>query len=481
MKYFSLIAAIAAAGLAFSACNKEEAAPATTSEAGKAITISINGANLTKATITGENNYSTTHNFSAIDLYFADAANQIVQSRRVTSGNGAEWTSLTDGTGVRYVGLDNVSKVYVIANPTGATVESGNMSSIILDLANYGGSVEEGQIPYIGADESITPLKEEILEGVGATIDPETGDSAEPQDGDMYYTAEVSIRPVVSRLEIGKISVVTTGTKEITGAEIGLTNDDAARTFKVEWEGFAPVLGGIYMSNFYASWQPAPVRTAVSGLFETPKDLNSIVAGEWSAATGITAAVNKEGISWYSNYVTSEYQQLFGAAPTADQSDPSKSVYFDGNKTKCVPFNFLVDYDLTQQGGDIDARTSMQPRFHFQFQFDRTGYSYKAYETTGGGETEITNASDPVLYNALVKDFVMPVTTGNLYYANVVSFKVSDAVQTIKPAKIYSMEEVTINPFNLTIGTVDPGSIHNVIVYVTVVDFDKITVTPSFE
>ena len=80
-----------------------------------------------------------------------------------------------------------------------------------------------------------------------------------------------------------------------------------------------------------------------------------------------------------------------------------------------------------------------------------------------------------------MSDFALAVTPGNLYYANVVEFKESNAVVDIKPAKIYKMDAVVITPANLTTGTIAPQEEYNVIVNVEVVDFDTIAVTPVFE
>ena len=133
-----------------------------------------------------------------------------------------------------------------------------------------------------------------------------------------------------------------------------------------------------------------------------------------------------------------------------------------------------------------------EPHFHFQFQYENpasSGYAYHAYDITDGSEPSDANeikpdGNDQNLYQALVKDFVFEVTVGNLYYANIVQFNnaaTSGTKVDIKPAKIYNMDEVVINPYNLTTGTVKPQDERNVIVYVTVVDFDNITVYPSFE
>ena len=501
MKKSTFIATLATAALALAGCNKEQAVtPAADPDAGtKSITVTINGAGVaSKAAISGSDEYEeNTHDFSTVDIYFTNANDVVIVGRRVEKGDSDEWNSLVgnnSSAGVRYVGLEGVSKVYVVANATGEKIADGaNLNTFILNLEDYAANVEQNTIPYVGGDDEITPLKDEILDGVGASVDPTTGEAATPEEGQQYYTADVTVRPVISRLQIKKISVVNSGELEIDGSEIGEAYN--GKKYLVKWEGFAPVLGGIYMSNIYGAWQPVPANTAATDFFSTPTGQEGISEGKWADGSGIGTDINVENVTWYSNWNsgTSEYDELFEADPVAESS---KSVYFDGTDAgRCVPFNFLVNYDVRAEGEDIAASPALnlnEPHFHFQFQYENpasSGYAYHAYDITDSSDPSDANeikpdGNDQDLYQALVKDFVFEVTVGNLYYANIVQFNnaaTSGTKVDIKPAKIYNMDEVVINPYNLTTGTVKPQDERNVIVYVTVVDFDNITVYPSFE
>ena len=492
MKIYQIIATSAMAVLVLAGCNKETETPATPDpDAGtKTITVTINGANLTKVATDGENPYEETHNFSSIDLYFTTASDVVVLHRQITeTDNATEWANITDAAkGVRYVGLTGVEKVYVVANGgnIGVPARGENMSEIILDMQNYAATVDQNTIPFVGGDADITPLQDELAPDFnGTSVDPETGEETEPEVGQQYYTANVSIRPVISRLEMDKISVQTKGdTESIDGADIDAAYEN--RTFRVHWENFKPVLGGIYMSNFYGKWAPLPAKTAATELFATPTGQNGIAEGKW---VSLAAGLNVEGLAYYSNYTGDEYGQLF---TYAQQAEGDNTVYFDGAGAKCVPFNFLVNYDVTAAEDDIasapliNKAAGNHPTFHFQFQYDGTNadgsvYSCKAQELKEGSWVDLDKNADELLYQAIVSDFALAVTPGNLYYANVVEFKERNAVVDIKPAKIYKMDAVVITPANLTTGTIAPQEEYNVIVNVKVVDFDTIAVTPVFE
>ena len=202
MKKSTFIATIATAALALAGCNKEQAVtPAADPDAGtKSITVTINGAGVaSKAAISGSDEYEeNTHDFSTVDIYFTNANDVVIVGRRVEKGESDEWNSLVgnnSSAGVRYVGLEGVSKVYVVANATGDIIANGsNLSTFILNLEDYAANVEQNTIPYVGGDDEITPLKDEILDGVGASVDPTTGEAATPEEGQQYYTADVTVK-----------------------------------------------------------------------------------------------------------------------------------------------------------------------------------------------------------------------------------------------------------------------------------------------
>lgn len=481
MKIYSFIATTAIAALALAGCNKEQVtAPAANPDEGvKAVTLSIRGLKAnTKAQFgqTVDASWVKDSGIDQLDIYFTSAGDQIQYAYRLAaSGQYSEaWDAITATTGdnrVRFIGLKEVSRVYVVANSPDELVTSGNMTQIVADLAkmqgNHAGAfVTKTDVVYMGGDTELTPIGTEPAGNVGAEV-------GEGEKASMYMTAEVTIRPVISRLEIEKISVVSTGTLEVTDP------DNQEDVYEVTWEGFEPELVGVYMSNFYETL--VPVTPTLGTLFATPEG-QGIANGAW---TGLNATYNKNGLAFYNNY-DSTYEALFTDCPG---TEGSKYVYFNGNSTSCLPFNFLVPFDVEATEPEVNVEGSFKtPKFHFQFLFSQDDLA--AYNITKvvnkSTQAEVTEDSDLDLYERLTAGLVFTtVTTDNIYYANVTSFfednsgTAGDAV-TIKPNSIYRMSEVAISPFNLGFGTVSEEA-QNVIVKVSVLPYNEVKVLPSFE
>ena len=464
MKIYSLIATTAIAALALAGCNKETAAPATDPDAGtKTITLSIAGANLTKAATPSEG-WAEAAAINQLDIYFTTASGAIQNVYRFSDAeNPKAWDAIKAKQGVRFIGIDNVSRVYVVANSPAVAYTSGNISQVTATLGQLLPQGNNTDILYFGADEDIMPILDEEAENVGATI-------GNPEDqASQYYEAVISVRPVISRLEINKISVVTKGSVvknlNVTGTE---------KAYTIAWEGFTPKLTGIYMSNFYG--KITPVSYTLADEFATPAG-NKIENGAWADDSGIPSAYNLPALAYYSNYNNSGYQNLFGKDATAEGE--TKKVYFDGANATCVPFNFIVPFDPKETEPVIEIPESVtfnNPHFHFQFLFDNQA-AYKVTVTTD--DVPVAEGTDE--YLAVTADINFTTVSDDIYFANVVKFmKNASNAETIAPNTIYKMSEVEINPFNLTTGTVGEDS-YNVVVRVTPIDYNPIDVLPGFD
>lgn len=436
MKIYSFIATTAIAALALAGCNKEQVtAPAANPDEGvKAVTLSIRGLNAnTKAPFgqTVDASWVKDSGIDQLDIYFTSAGDQIQYAYRLAaSGQYSEaWNAITATTGdnrVRFIGLKEVSRVYVVANYPDELVTSGNMTQIVADLADMQGNhagafVTKTDVVYMGGDTELTPIGTEPAGNVGAEV-------GEGESASMYMTAVVTIRPVISRLEIEKISVVSTGTLEVNDP------DNEEDVYAVTWEGFEPELVGVYMSNFYETL--VPVTPTPRTLFATPEG-QGIANGAW---TGLDANYNKNGLAFYNNY-NSTYGALFTDCP-GKQEGESNYVYFDGEDASCLPFNFLVPFDVEATDQEVNVEGPFEtPKFHFQFLFSQEDLA--AYRITKvvnkSTQAEVTEDSDLDLYERLTAGLVFTtVTTDNIYYANVKSFfednsGTAGAPVTIKP------------------------------------------------
>ena len=498
MKHYSMMAAMAAAALALIGCSKETPAPEANPDEGvKSITLSINGGNMTKAQVTPDDKWALNAGISRLDIYFTTASDNIQYSKRIDRNTDETlWGNITGQTGnnkIRFIGMTNVSRVYVVANDTRENIlTGGNISQIQADLANMYGSKANTDILYFGGDQELTPIGNEPADNVGATFD-DTGAAVPNPDGaeDMstqYYQANVTVRPAISRLEIGKIATKNAGQGEVSVQY----NSNPEKTYVVEYTGFNPELVGIYMSNFYGTLTPS--SSALGKHFPTPTETGVITEGHWdndaiTKTADIDAAYNQDGIALYSNYVTDHYEALFaGGEGTGVQG--SEYVYFNGNNTTCVPFNFIVPFDPLTKSQDVPESSSFAgcPQFHFQFYYpesEKEDYKITAvYEKTAGAEAgKVDPATDKELYDIITSAFTFPVTEDNLFYANVVSFLPSDEDNNtpveIEPNTIYRMNEVLITPENLGTGTVKISS-YNIIVKVDILNYNEVNVRPGF-
>ena len=541
MKTFNLLtislafgAAALTISLAFGAaalltsCQKEPQASAVTDDGVKSIALSINfGGAATKATIDGEldDPFTATSEFQKLAILFTDNAGDIKYAFEAdASDNGQEtdegkiWDNLFNTpspTGVRFIGLEGVTRIYVVANgPSltagtdagglGLTFEAAgglvtnqaavNISAInsILNIEDYFATTKEANaMPYIGACVAL-----ELANGVGTSA-PEVVLGA---DAGQYYQADITIRPAVSRLEVQKVSVVTEGTKYFKLAADGVALEECEDTdaeYMVEWSGFEPALVGAYMSSFYTNTSYFPTATLASWTgFETPSfddaegDNAPISAGQWNVTT-LSSELN--ALVSYSNYNTegTSYDALVGEDYRGENSTKTaNAVYvFDGMENsvnKVIPFNFFVPYDITS---DADKSLSalegtIVPKLHLQLKAPGTQITTKVQKKVNGAWENLA-AEDANIKTMLTTFFTWPTVAGgedNIAFVNVKMGANENATGEIalKPGRIYKMQEICIDPMNIT-GSVTSSDLNNIFVTVTVVPYVEENVYPVFD
>ena len=500
MKIYQIIATSAMAALVLAGCNKETETPETPDpDAGlKEVTISINGAKMTKGQATPVVEWGTAAaEISKYDIYFTTASGTVKYHYQIASTGvySDAYNEFKKGGSVRFIGLENISQVYVVANAATPVTVGQNISTLgNLALENYGGDKTKNDILYVGGDKDLTPIESEPDPDVDINV---------PSDEEMasqYYTAEIYLRPIISRIEIGDVYVQTTG--ELTET---VQTDKGEKTIKYTWTGFTPKLTGIYMSNVAGSLNP--MTATVDEWFAKPTG-TQIAEGKWSdnityvdGETFNMAAseMNVKKVLWYSNYASTAYGDLF--ASSLGETDGNKHYYFNGMKeaaeTKtCIPFNFFVPFDVTAESNKTEAAAvwnganedaaENNPALHFQFDFsdkgaDGSAYKYQVFEVTSGSDKEITAENNPDLYAQLTSRLNFNTVSDDIYYANVTSFKEGDAPVNVAPNTIYKLTGVGITPFNLATGTEAVDEEYNIIVKVTTVNYIEKNVTPSFD
>lgn len=454
---------MAAACIGMVACSKDDAATPS-ADGSKQIVLKVN-LPTTRAALTPDAPYAANStNISSMNVFFTNA-NGVVQYRYDLKGG--DLTNITGTTGLRFVGLENVTAVYIVANAPASVSLPGlraNMNTFSVELAKQAPSMGQNEMVFAGCDLDITPLTPDVNTPEIPTYD----NGNKWNEGDQTYNADITIRPLISRIEWGKIETVTDGTKLV---QVG------SDYYLVEWSDWDVEICGIYQSNVYGAesiFAAAPV--ADNTFFATPTAMNAIVNGEWKPATTITGWDALKPVLTYNGYDNGYASVL----PTDYNTNNNQTI------TKCVPFHFFVPFDVDGEnpaaGTLADAN---EPHWHFLLHFDNPSTynsSIKVYESdvnkTKGSQIDL-NSNDTAL--SVASQFMFPVTKHNIAYVNVIDLFEGNTTTNISyaPGKIYTTN-VLLSPFNVTAGPVVVTD-YNVIVKVKVADFATQEVTPEFD
>lgn len=514
MKKFTFIFAGLAllASAAFTSCEKTPAPSAD--EGTKSIALSINfGGVATKTEVTPDDPWENSYKgYESLDLYFTSSTGSILYYYHSTSTDaegsngkiiwdGLNTTTSNPNSGVYFVGMENVNRVYVVANGpqiTGLTTEdNGKVTSSndiaelnsLIKLESYKADNDQNKMLYAGATFSLDPI-----EGTAVKTNQEitVGD-----EGAINFKAEITIRPAVSRLEIGEVAVQTAGDiyfkADANGNYVATTSTDPDALYKVSYSGFTPSLVGVYMSNVYRTSPLFPQQTALStDLFATPSEVAAIVAGNW---VSLSTEQDFRDCLQYANYSGSAYSNLVGDT-YRDQTESNHELRVfkgdtdeDNDVDKVIPFNFFVPYDITSTAADITAVSGAAvPVLHFQFKEPDVPMTVgpDVYEK-GSTDAWDVKVTDPQTVLDVTAEVNWPAGTVNsengIAYANVVKYYTSADMNTevtLKPGYIYKVQQVLVSPVNLEITSQKINS-YNVYVVVTVVPYNTQNVYPGFE
>lgn len=461
---------MAAACIGMVACSKDDAATPS-ADGSKQIVLKVN-LPTTRAALTPDAPYAANStNISSMNVFFTNA-NGVVQYAYKLEEEDIEKISdkVDPSPGLRFVGLENVTAVYIVANAPASVSLPGlgaNMNTFSVELANQAPSMGQDQMVFAGCDLDITPLTPDVNTPEIPTYD----NGNKWNEGDQAYNANITIRPLISRIEWGKIETDTDGDKLVKVGE---------EYYLVEWSGWNAEVCGIYQSNVYGAesiFAAAPV--ADNTFFATPTAMNAIVNGEWTPATTITGWDALKPVLTYNGY-----NNGYASVLPADYNDK-----VDQDLGQCVPFHFFVPFTIdskeTNQTMTVSLKADKEPHWHFLLHFDDpSAYnsSIKVYESdvnkTKGPQIDL-NSNDTAL--SVASQFMFPVTADKTAYVNVIDLfeGTSDKNVSYAPGKIYTTN-VLLSPFNVTAGPVVVTD-YNVIVKVTVADFATQAVTPEFD
>lgn len=458
---------LAVAGLGMFACAKDGAEGPAVPDGSKSIVLKIALPQTTRA-IPSDDPYGNSTTISKIDVYFTNDNGTIEQSYRIDNTNATNLDAIK-GAGLRFTGLENVTRVYCVANSNTDLIGQGNsIKDFSKALSEQKPDMEQSASIFVGYDADITPIK--VDDNTSIPNYDGTPTTEVPEAGDQVYNAIIQIRPMISRIEWGKITIKSEGGEKIT---------ENGKNYFVVWKNWTPKLTGIYQSNVYLTSKIFADAGRVDALFATPASMDQIVRGTWEAGL-------------FTDPATLAYSEYVG---------PGDYVYDGFDLTaynasgKCIPFHFFVPFDasltpnIDSDGSDNDINTGdpfngNKPHWHFQLQYENPSYTYTVYEYNAGlnddpteYETSGVEATDDDGLKVSV-DFAYPLGPGNLAYANVDRLLQSGTEIIYQPGKIYKAD-ITIAPFNIT-SSFTPTTDYNVIVSVSVVDFESEAVTPGF-
>lgn len=463
MKFKLLLMAAACIGMV--ACSKDDAATPS-ADGSKQIVLKVN-LPTTRATLTPDDPYKADETtIGSMNVFFTNANGVVQYAYPLTTDNGY-LTDITSTNGLRFVGLENVTAVYIVANANGITLpeEGDNMNTFSVTLAQQAPSMDQNQMVFAGYDLDITPLTPDVNDDIP------TYNNAQWNEGDQTYNADITIRPLISRIEWGKIETDPDGDKLVKVGE---------KYYLVEWSGWNAEVCGIYQSNVYGAesiFAATPVDNGT--FFATPTAMNAIVNGEWTPATTITGWDALKPVLTYNGYDnrTDKYASVLPADYNANVPG------------QCVPFHFFVPFTIDSEEKNqtmtVSLEADKEPHWHFLLHFDNpSAYnsSIKVYESdadrTKGTEIDL-NSDDAAL--SVASQFMFPVTADKTAYVNVIDLFEGNTTTNISyaPGKIYTTN-VLLSPFNVTAGPVVVTD-YNVIVKVTVADFATQAVTPEFD
>ena len=337
MNFRNLFTALFAVATLF-ACSNDDESPVPDAGGPKSISVSLAGMPGIQTRASEAGNFLTkdTINVNSVLINLTDASNSVVVSKTVNKDVAADsdWSKLTgtgEGSGLKFINVpQTVSKVYIYGNPGSAVVD--NQVTTTLDQQQGSG------VLYSGVDEDLTPIVAEPVEP-----DPTSGQT---------YTANVTIKPILARIQINRIYF--TDKKEFTFTRlVGGKTEEA----KVTWTDFTADLKGIYLNKFFNTYHDS---TNVEDLYSNASAVNNIVEGKWLFNAS------------YNNYSGGAYQTINMVPATG------KSYAFNFFPGSVVPTIHLDLTNINVEGMQSTNTTAFNPSLANKARFANIVKYFKA-------------------------------------------------------------------------------------------------------
>lgn len=358
-------------------------------------------------------------------------------------------------------------------------------------------------MPYAGGDITLVPTSS-VNENAGEIYIDGSEESGN------YVKADIHLRPAISRVEIERVGVKTSGInfyeyadgnlKQITSLPGSI--EAGKEYYSVRWRNFNVHFVGVYMSDVYRHTNLFPASSNIAqwdtpgNFFSTPvfEDGNAPISeGKWLT---LSTEQDLNEILAYSEY-NSGYTDLVTDPNYIRNEDPNTWL-FNGaggegsSNPGIIPFHFFVPYDVTEKEiTKVGTAGEVDPKLHFQF---TKGEKYNDQGEDGfkidkilkytNTEPDGVDVSAGNVFEQLEVMYNWPSTLGDgTAYANVIKFSGTengdDYVQ-IDPGYIYRLKSVLIDPTNLNPAPSN-NDVNDVYVVVTVIPFAEEDVYPVFE
>lgn len=404
MKIKQLLLAGVASMMVFSCTDKDDAS--VIQDEIKAVSVSLSGINTRASAPTGIITKDTM-NVNSVLINLTDVNDQVIATRTVAKDNVTDspWDRLTDpAKGLKFVNIpQSVSKVYIYGNPKNYVTNNVAKTNLI--------DQQGSEVLYYGVDTDLQPIVNEPI-------------SPTPTLG-QTYTAQVTITPVVARLQVTSLTIKDSGSFKFTR-----TIDGAQREATVNWSGFTANLKGIYLNNIYNTYNnPGTLET----LLLNSTYVDYIREGMWIFPVG-TPVPNIDAASFGSYNAYDATSATYGNLP-----------YGDAINGKCYAFNFFPGTAV--------------PQLHFDL-----------------SDIVITGltSTDEEVYN--------PAVAQGGRFVNVIKFY-KDVINTpmtaadFVPGTLYNMAIELVPILDTDLGNVQ----YNVMVHVTIAPWNEQTIYPGYD
>ena len=250
------------AGLAFAACSNEDDVAFNAGDGvNKTMVVSIAGisSGTTRATAptdpwVKDEAGQGVNNINKIFLAFTDASGVVKYVYNTEDHEGS--LANLKGNGMKFTNVEDVTAVYAVANaPASFNLAVGSnikqRKHAVLRAEHQHRRCQERwcSVRWL-ATPTYRPLASEPAEGFN---DDNTHDfDTEIADGSYYYSAAITLRPILSRIQINSVKVATSGESNTFPATSTSTATISAGQYKYTWSGFEPSLFGVYLNNFYS-------------------------------------------------------------------------------------------------------------------------------------------------------------------------------------------------------------------------------------